>query len=229
MLQATKRTGEQGARLQLQLRNSSSLSRGLLASNGVNHERVLNAFIAPGLRTALPVTRSRWSAGSYGGKLGRSTAIQLHQLRFQSTEIHSRRDTSSQVPPGLSKEKANTGASQASLGSTTAKKQGTTTASTNNINKDSSTSTSAVTEKPKATDSSSASSSTSVSKTKQPLGTRIWAKVKSEASHYWSGTKLLGKEIKISSRLQWKLLKGKSLTRRERRQVCTVCQHTPFS
>jgi LETM1 and EF-hand domain-containing protein 1 len=50
--------------------------------------------------------------------------------------------------------------------------------------------------------------------------TRAWATVKHEASHYWSGTKLLGKEIKISARLQWRLLNGKALTRREKRQVC---------
>ena len=47
----------------------------------------------------------------------------------------------------------------------------------------------------------------------------MWKKIKHEANHYWNGTKLLGKEIKISSRLQYKLLQGKSLTRREKRQV----------
>lgn len=58
---------------------------------------------------------------------------------------------------------------------------------------------------------------------KKPTGPwhkRAWAVVKKEAAHYWDGTKLLGHEIKISSKLQWKVLQGGSLTRRERRQVC---------
>lgn len=52
-----------------------------------------------------------------------------------------------------------------------------------------------------------------------PFLKRAWATVKKEAAHYWAGTKLLGQEIKISSKLQWKVLNGGSLTRRERRQV----------
>ena len=53
-----------------------------------------------------------------------------------------------------------------------------------------------------------------------PLATRVWKKVKHEAQHYWHGSKLLAAEVRISARLQWKLLHGESLTRRERRQVC---------
>lgn len=52
-----------------------------------------------------------------------------------------------------------------------------------------------------------------------PLRTRVWAKVKHEAAHYWHGSKLLAAEVRISSRLQWKLLHGETLTRRERRQL----------
>ncbi|KAK8866064.1 hypothetical protein IAR55_001215 [Kwoniella newhampshirensis] len=52
-----------------------------------------------------------------------------------------------------------------------------------------------------------------------PLPARMWAVVKKEAAHYWAGTKLLGQEIKISSKLQWKVLNGGTLTRRERRQL----------
>ena len=48
---------------------------------------------------------------------------------------------------------------------------------------------------------------------------RIWAVVKKEALHYWHGTRLLGKEIRISSRLLRRLIAGKKLTRREHRQV----------
>lgn len=54
---------------------------------------------------------------------------------------------------------------------------------------------------------------------KEPTLTRVWKKVKHEANHYWSGTKLLVSEVRISSRLQWKILQGETLTRREKRQV----------
>lgn len=88
-----------------------------------------------------------------------------------------------------------------------------------------STSTSVEKGKDKEVTSSPSSSSKAVSsktsnKPAEPLTTRIWAKVKHEAQHYWAGSKLLGKEIRISARLQMKLLRGKSLTRREKRQVC---------
>lgn len=47
----------------------------------------------------------------------------------------------------------------------------------------------------------------------------LWEKIKHEAAHYWDGTKLLGFEIKISSKLALKMAAGYELTRRERRQV----------
>ncbi|KZP01258.1 LETM1-domain-containing protein [Calocera viscosa TUFC12733] len=48
---------------------------------------------------------------------------------------------------------------------------------------------------------------------------RAWAWLKHEANHYWTGTKLLGKEIRISARLARKVLGGTKLTRREHRQL----------
>lgn len=62
---------------------------------------------------------------------------------------------------------------------------------------------------------------------KPPVLKRAWAKVKHEAAHYWSGTKLLVSEVRISSRLQWKILQGETLTRRERRQVSPRLLTTP--
>ena len=63
---------------------------------------------------------------------------------------------------------------------------------------------------------------------KQPstesLKTRIWKKVKHEAQHYWHGSKLLVSEVRISSKLQWKILHGEVLTRRERRQASLLFQ-----
>lgn len=52
-------------------------------------------------------------------------------------------------------------------------------------------------------------------KRKAPLIQRV----KEELIHYWHGTKLLGKEIGISSRLSSKLLQGQKLSRREQRQL----------
>lgn len=47
----------------------------------------------------------------------------------------------------------------------------------------------------------------------------LWQKVKREVAHYWDGTKLLGTEIKISSKLALKMAGGYELTRREHRQA----------
>ncbi|KAJ3033156.1 hypothetical protein HDV00_006685 [Rhizophlyctis rosea] len=50
---------------------------------------------------------------------------------------------------------------------------------------------------------------------KKPLKERIMDELK----HYWHGTKLLGTEVAISSRLLVKLLRGNTLSRRESRQL----------
>lgn len=47
----------------------------------------------------------------------------------------------------------------------------------------------------------------------------IKERVKHEMAHYWSGSKLLAKEARISSSLLWRLIHGESLTRREQRQL----------
>ncbi|KAK9786798.1 hypothetical protein WJX73_003279 [Symbiochloris irregularis] len=46
-----------------------------------------------------------------------------------------------------------------------------------------------------------------------------WTTIKKEAYHYWMGTKLLGTEVSIATRLLWKTVNGKQLSRRERRQL----------
>ena len=46
-----------------------------------------------------------------------------------------------------------------------------------------------------------------------------WKHAKHEFAHYWSGAKLLWVEVKIASRLGFKLMGGQTLTRRERRQL----------
>ncbi|WPH02396.1 LETM1 domain-containing protein mdm28, mitochondrial-like protein [Acrodontium crateriforme] len=61
----------------------------------------------------------------------------------------------------------------------------------------------------------------------------IWQRVKHEVQHYWDGTKLLGTEVKISSRLALKMGAGYELTRREHRQLQRTVQDlgrlVPFS
>ncbi|VVT57230.1 uncharacterized protein SAPINGB_P005599 [Magnusiomyces paraingens] len=52
----------------------------------------------------------------------------------------------------------------------------------------------------------------------------IWEKVKHEAQHYWDGTKLLGYEIKVSTKLVAKMAAGYELTRREDRQLQRTLQ-----
>ncbi|KAF2403743.1 LETM1-domain-containing protein [Trichodelitschia bisporula] len=61
----------------------------------------------------------------------------------------------------------------------------------------------------------------------------MWQKVKRELAHYWDGTKLLGAEIRISSKLALKMAAGYELTRREHRQLQRTVQDlgrlVPFS
>ena len=75
----------------------------------------------------------------------------------------------------------------------------------------------------KATDDPSSPSpsppATKNAKPVDPMLSRVWNKIKHEAQHYWQGSKLLAKEVRISARLQRKILQGETLTRRERRQV----------
>ncbi|KAI3631329.1 hypothetical protein MIR68_010819 [Amoeboaphelidium protococcarum] len=47
----------------------------------------------------------------------------------------------------------------------------------------------------------------------------LWTKIKEEALHYWNGTKLLAKEMKISTLLLMKQSRGHKLSRREHRQL----------
>lgn len=60
----------------------------------------------------------------------------------------------------------------------------------------------------------------SMSKADWAVKLRHWkAEIIDTAKHYYLGFKLLGVEVKICSRLVWKLGRGKSLSRRERRQL----------
>lgn len=58
-----------------------------------------------------------------------------------------------------------------------------------------------------------------VSEKKDQKKLTMGQKIKKEVQHYWDGTKLLGTEVRISSRLALKMARGYELTRREHRQV----------
>lgn len=220
MLQATRRTGEQGF---TRLQHSHRLSASLLSRQCQRQHHGLAGYFAP----ALLLSAKAQSRNISTLRTRRDGTLQTgngpHQLRFQSTETQkdSRRSSGAagQLPPDLAsskREKDNSESTSSSqTTSTTHDRDGIATEkeSSSSEKKASSASSQA------STPAKASSSSTTVSKPKEPLLTRVWAKVKHEASHYWSGTKLLGKEIKISARLQMKLLRGKVLTRREKRQV----------
>ncbi|EGW34702.1 uncharacterized protein SPAPADRAFT_53130 [Spathaspora passalidarum NRRL Y-27907] len=61
----------------------------------------------------------------------------------------------------------------------------------------------------------------------------LWEKIKHEAQHYWHGTKLLGYEIKVSTKLMLKMMSGYGLSRREsnqlQRTIVDVARLVPFS
>ncbi|KAJ1675890.1 LETM1 domain-containing protein ylh47 [Spiromyces aspiralis] len=63
---------------------------------------------------------------------------------------------------------------------------------------------------------------------KKSLGQRIMH----EIHHYWDGTKLFAKELRISSRLVWKMARGGDLSRRElrqlRRTIADMARLVPF-
>jgi LETM1 and EF-hand domain-containing protein 1 len=57
--------------------------------------------------------------------------------------------------------------------------------------------------------------------------------IKETAQHYWVGTKLLWADVRVASRLLLKVANGKSLSRRERKQltrtVADVFRLVPFA
>ncbi|TKY89086.1 hypothetical protein EX895_001617 [Sporisorium graminicola] len=153
-------------------------------------------------------------------------------VRYQSTETQQRSTTSSSSnnhsypPPGTLAKDANAGASSSYQGQSAGAPPKAPTATVSPLPASSDT----------AAELGSPANQTAASQTmlaeqkekekaleaqkpKGPLATRVWAKVKEEALHYWHGSKLLAKEVKISWRLLRRLMLGYSLTRREKRQL----------
>ncbi|KAH3678528.1 hypothetical protein WICMUC_001545 [Wickerhamomyces mucosus] len=62
-------------------------------------------------------------------------------------------------------------------------------------------------------------SNDSIKKPTSDLKPPLWNRIKHEIQHYWDGTKLLGYEIKVSTKLSFKMLRGYELTRREHNQL----------
>merc|ERR1719228_1278485 len=61
----------------------------------------------------------------------------------------------------------------------------------------------------------------------------MWEKVVAEVKHYYSGFKLLFLDVKVSSKIIWRIVQGKTLSRRENRQlvrtVSDLFRLVPFS
>jgi len=61
----------------------------------------------------------------------------------------------------------------------------------------------------------------------------VWEKVVAEAKHYYSGFKLLFLDVKVSSKIIWRIVQGHTLSRRENRQlvrtVSDLFRLVPFS
>ncbi len=76
-------------------------------------------------------------------------------------------------------------------------------------------------------------SSAAVAGKKDEKKLTLMEKIKKEAAHYWDGTKLLATEVKISTRLAFKMAAGYELSRRENRQLKRTVQDlgrlVPFS
>lgn len=74
---------------------------------------------------------------------------------------------------------------------------------------------------------------TGVAMTSEEKKPTMWEKVKHEAQHYWDGTKLLGYEIKVSTKLLIKMASGYALSRREanqlQRTIVDVMRLVPFA
>ena len=79
----------------------------------------------------------------------------------------------------------------------------------------------------------SATAAKTVANKKEEKKMTIGQRIKHELDHYWSGTKLLATEVRISSKLALKMAAGYELSRRENRQLQRTVQDlgrlVPFS
>ena len=66
-----------------------------------------------------------------------------------------------------------------------------------------------------STDATTTTTTTTTTSSKKSL----WVRIKDEGKHFWSGCKLLVLDVRVCSRIIWKLTRGKTVTRRERRQL----------
>lgn len=195
------------------------------------HKSTPPAPLHSGALAAGIAKRSLWTANSSSGRTGlvalELTRVSQQRLRWQSTQTQ-RSSTDNPAGPDVPPYVGSSSSSK--ISGSDGRSSPSTTRGSDEVTSASSTSEKGKEKESLDVDSKSgssvASSSKQVAKPQEPLMTRVWAKVKHEAHHYWSGTKLLGKEIRISYRLQMKLLRGKGLTRREKRQVCRTLFET---
>lgn len=203
----------------------------------------MNPFMGNG--RALPRSVLRASQ-AHLGRHSRNLALQnsavalLIPLRSLSTETHAGRGIPSGPPPGFDPKKAKNplprADSQAPAAKAEAKAKASDAAETQRK------------DVPAVSAKGAAAESTSLSKLatdkalemekkeepkKEEKKLSLGQKIKKEVMHYWDGTKLLATEVKISSRLAFKMAAGYELTRRESRQLQRTVQDlgrlVPFS
>ena len=207
---------------------------------------VMNPFMGNG--RALPRSVLRASQ-AHLGRHSRNLALQnpavalFIPLRSLSTETHAGRGIPSGPPPGFDPKKAkNPLPRDDSKTAVVNKGEAKTKASAETPRKDVSTVSAKGAAAAAAADSSSLSKLASEKDSevekkeesrKEEKKLSLGQKIKKEVMHYWDGTKLLATEVKISSRLAFKMAAGYELTRRESRQLQRTVQDlgrlVPFS
>ncbi|XP_017061943.1 mitochondrial proton/calcium exchanger protein [Drosophila ficusphila] len=140
----------------------------------------------------------------------------LHASRTMLEQSSSKIDATVKKLKNQQKEKVEEIMKEVANGQATA--VGTSSAATASASSEKGQTASAVTGSTSATASSTSlaqSADKSVGKPKKPLSTRIW----DELVHYYHGFRLLFIDVAICSKLLWRVLNGKTLTRRENKQL----------
>ncbi|KAL8400108.1 hypothetical protein RB594_000494 [Gaeumannomyces avenae] len=203
----------------------------------------MNPFMASGRalpRSVLRASQAHLGRHSRNLPLQNSAIALFIPLRSLSTETHAGRGIPSGPPPGFDPKKAKNPLPRADNQTPTAK--GEAKAKASDAAETQRKGVPAVSVKGAAAETASLSKlatekSLEMEKKDEPKKEEkklsLGQKIKKEVMHYWDGTKLLATEVKISSRLAFKMAAGYELTRRESRQLQRTVQDlgrlVPFS
>lgn len=211
------------------------------SSRAARRAVVLNPFAArPGIRPGLGLSAH---LGRQSRNLpANTTAVAFLILsRLVSTEHHSRGGPPDGPPPGFNAEQAKKPFPTEQQAKAPAKKPvgeaeaKTKTTHQRDPEKAAKPSIDDASAEPKSLTELAAKKEAEVEKKEEKQGKKLTLgqKIKHEIQHYWDGTKLLVAEVKISSKLAYKMAAGYELTRRENRQLRRTVQDlgrlVPFS